>query len=529
MTNSVTFSPSVGGDGSTVTDDSNPATGLAGGYHRIHFVPALSQTVAVAANTVTQATNAAASAVSAANSAAAAAVAVGTTSTSTTSNSVSIASKTFTTQAGKAYVIGMYVVVASTGTPANTMFGNITAYNSGTGSLTVNVIQITGSGTNTDWSISLSAPARQYPNPTGNAGKFLTTPDGVTETWVAIPSGITSAEAITTSTTLTVSSAGYQATAMTVMGQSVTLPDATTLSVGSPKYIIDNTKGGYPIGIRDTSGTLLMGVAAGGEAIVSLRDNSSASGIWSVTGTNMEPGLITIDSTFSSTYSLPSAGQNVFCTLDTNTSIHFVRLVAGGFAAFVVDNVGKVVSTPVTVSSTSSIVPVQCFKISTTSAIVFYGVGAATHSAVVLTLTGTTPSYSLTIGTPQTDATAFSSPWGGENFIGAPKIAQLTPTLYVASAVSATATSAFAIGVSGATVTIGGLATITASNMVALSTTTYALTSTTALVLYKSGAAAPYANNAVVISVSGTTCTVNTPASLTGVTSDSTAAPMSCQ
>lgn len=55
MTNSVTFPPSVGGSGLTVTDDRNPATGLANGGHRARFVPALSQVVAVASNTVNQA------------------------------------------------------------------------------------------------------------------------------------------------------------------------------------------------------------------------------------------------------------------------------------------------------------------------------------------------------------------------------------------------------------------------------------------------------------------------------------------
>ena len=73
MANSVTFPPSVGGSGLTVTDDSNPTTGLANGGHRVRFVPALSQVVVVAGNTVTKATEAAESALAAANSATAAA------------------------------------------------------------------------------------------------------------------------------------------------------------------------------------------------------------------------------------------------------------------------------------------------------------------------------------------------------------------------------------------------------------------------------------------------------------------------
>lgn len=52
---SVYFDPAVGGDGSTVTDDANATTGLANGGHRTRFVPALSQTVAVAAFVATEA------------------------------------------------------------------------------------------------------------------------------------------------------------------------------------------------------------------------------------------------------------------------------------------------------------------------------------------------------------------------------------------------------------------------------------------------------------------------------------------
>ena len=48
MTNSVTIPIALGGDGSTVTDDANAATGLANGGHATRFVPALAQTVLMA-------------------------------------------------------------------------------------------------------------------------------------------------------------------------------------------------------------------------------------------------------------------------------------------------------------------------------------------------------------------------------------------------------------------------------------------------------------------------------------------------
>lgn len=45
---SVTFPVDLGGSGVTITDDTNPTTGLAAGGHRQRFVPALEQTVAMA-------------------------------------------------------------------------------------------------------------------------------------------------------------------------------------------------------------------------------------------------------------------------------------------------------------------------------------------------------------------------------------------------------------------------------------------------------------------------------------------------
>ncbi len=47
---SVTFSPELGGDGTTISDDDNPQTGLENDGHRTLFVPALKQFVAVAAD-----------------------------------------------------------------------------------------------------------------------------------------------------------------------------------------------------------------------------------------------------------------------------------------------------------------------------------------------------------------------------------------------------------------------------------------------------------------------------------------------
>lgn len=83
----------------------------------------------------------------------------GTNATSTSSLLVSNGTKSLTIQTGKAYVVGQPVMIARTSSPSDTwMAGNITSYNSGTGALVVEVTIKEGTGTYTDWTISLTAP-----------------------------------------------------------------------------------------------------------------------------------------------------------------------------------------------------------------------------------------------------------------------------------------------------------------------------------------------------------------------------------
>ena len=98
-----------------------------------------------------QATAASASATTAVN-------APGTSATSTTSLTIAIGAQSLTIQTGKSLVVGMPIIIARTADPAGTkMQATITAYNSGTGALTATVPTggTTGSGTYTDWTISL--------------------------------------------------------------------------------------------------------------------------------------------------------------------------------------------------------------------------------------------------------------------------------------------------------------------------------------------------------------------------------------
>lgn len=246
---SVTFPPALGGDGSTVTDDANATTGLANGGHRTRFVPALSQVVAVANGAVTQSTTQVGLATTQAGNAAGSATlasqwastvnalvaatdysskewAIGTTvpggsaktwaqtalnapgtwATSLSTLTVALGSQSLTlSQTGKSFVLGQYVQLISTLDPSlslsflngayalddlsstapNWMVGVITAFNSGTGAMTVNVTHTGGAGTISSWTVLPSSPPN-LPSQTGQSGKFLKT-NGNTASWDFVP------------------------------------------------------------------------------------------------------------------------------------------------------------------------------------------------------------------------------------------------------------------------------------------------------------------------------------------------------
>jgi hypothetical protein len=505
---SVTFPSAVGGDGSTVSDDSSATTGLGNGGFRTRLIPAFTNVVNIAQNTVTQATNAATSATNAAASAATAASAPGTNATSTTSLTIGTGSQTLTIQTGKSLVVGMFVTIANTAAPTNLMFGNITAYNSGTGSLTVNVTVVQGSGTFAAWTVALVGAQGAK-----GASANLTTVNAT----------------ITANATLA-SSYLYVPIQMTAIGQAVTLPAANSLGLGGPQFILDNTKGTYPAGIRDNTGTLVMSIAPGGEAYVSLKDNTTQGGIWSVDGTNLEPGLISIDSTLSGTYGAPTNDgvTGIFVAINNNQSIHFAPNAARtSIYAFIVDSTGYQVTVPVLMASglAAGVYVRAAWAVTATTFIVFYSSGNNDTYAVILSVSGTT----ITVGSPTsviTNATLLNSDFGS----GAPQIVQLSSTLYAISGYQTTSLlAAVAFSVSGTTITAGTVATLAVSSLYSGSVQVYALTSTTALVLYTTGAGAPYTSYGVVVSVSGTTCTFGTAVALSGTGSaNSGGSPAGC-
>lgn len=334
---------------------------------------------------------------------------------------------------------------------------------------------------------------------------------GVDSEWQILPLGGNTAATVSGSDniTLAATSACYQTIAMTAMGKSVTLPSAFGLVVGGPRYIITNS-GGYPFGVRDGAGTLLTAVAPGGTALLALADKSTAAGVWGVTGDRLAPGLITSDQVFGATYTATVFRQ--FVSLDDNKSVHFCGLAANGFAAFCIDNATGAIGTPVVIASASSEIPKACFKISATTAVVFYGPTTATLRAVVVSLSEDT---TLSVGAA---VTISASGVAVEDWSGAPKIVALDTSHYLVSYSNSPTTSVVALEITGGTIcTWGTPVDIITVDGLDNSTATYALTSTTALVLYHFDGATPYSLGAVVVSVSDTVCTVGTPDTVANV------------
>jgi hypothetical protein len=83
------------------------------------------------------------------------AYALTTNGTSTTSVAIGTGSKSFTTQTNLGYLVGMTLRLAFDST--NYMTGDVTSYNTGSGSLVVNVTSVVGSGTRTSWVITMAA------------------------------------------------------------------------------------------------------------------------------------------------------------------------------------------------------------------------------------------------------------------------------------------------------------------------------------------------------------------------------------
>jgi len=141
-------------NGTALTFNTAPATGTGNILVSAPLLAVGSASSSAAAAQAAEAAALAAQTAAEAAQTAAEAAAANLRGTSTTSLLIGTGSKIFTTQSGKQFNVGNWLLAVSDADEANYMHGQVTAY-SGT-SLTVNVTNTGGSGTLADWSIYVS-------------------------------------------------------------------------------------------------------------------------------------------------------------------------------------------------------------------------------------------------------------------------------------------------------------------------------------------------------------------------------------
>jgi hypothetical protein len=275
----------------------------------------------------------------------------------------------------------------------------------------------------------------------GTSGQVLTSAGtGAAPTWSTVTVSGSGGTTASGSVTLTSSSAGAQYITPTTFGQSVTLPDATTMTKAAVLFVITNNSA-YDLKIKDASGALEGFIPANKTVTVGLADNSTSAGTWILQGaTQLGVGAQTNIAYAQSGLSLQTVN------LDTDQDFYFI---------FGVDAYGIVYNkatntwgslTLIRGSSSAS----QGVAIKTTTDQVFVATSIANTvscQGVVLSISGTT----ITVGTAVT-TTALT---GNASFNAAtnPQCIALIGTTSVALAASNTDIRCFSI--SGTTVTVG--------------------------------------------------------------------------
>lgn len=212
------------------------------------------------------------------------------TGTSVTLTAVGTGAKTIAIQAGKNIPVGAFMQMARTSAAATTwMNGPVTAYNDVTGSLTIESTMSKGTGSHSDWTVSISAPT----NPFGLGG--ASAPDSVV---------------------LTSLSSAAQSLTASKYGQSVQLPDATTCVKAALLFTIAE-RSDYPRKVINSAGVLLGFIAGGITVEVGLADNGTAAGVWNIAG--MVPIAVTAEL---GSFSLTSVGAKLTrISLDANRTM----------------------------------------------------------------------------------------------------------------------------------------------------------------------------------------------------------------
>ena len=274
------------------------------------------------------------------------------------------------------------------------------------------------------------------------AGKYLKSDSVGGATWADVASGgITAVTTATTATTLTSTPTLLKITPASY-GVTVTLPDATTCSLGGPLHIIDN-RGAYPVRVCDSSGTLKGFIFAGVVSHISLDDKSTAAGVWAIANSELVGASAQLLTTTVST---------VAACIDLGTGRELIIGSNGSVAPYytygvVYDRVSNVFGSATALRSVNT--TNRAAVLSGANQVLYCSCAAASTAfeAVVLSISGTT----ITVNTAAT-ATLSANIDAFADGCGLIAVGTRFVTNYV---VAGTLNQLRAITVSGTTVTIG--------------------------------------------------------------------------
>jgi len=300
------------------------------------------------------------------------------------------------------------------------------------------------------------------------------------------------------SVVLTSASVTAQAITTTTYGQTVTLPDATTVSKGGILYNISNL-GAYPLEIINNAGSTLGFVYSNCPVTVGLADNSTAAGTWSFVGA--EPYAVVAQNVSADLKPFTEEPFHRVVVIDTNRTLF---LLAGTTLSGIIYNASTKLWGSVTlIRNTNNYDQVVGILSATNQVLVSSSINTAME-AVVLTLSDTT----ITVGTAATatlsnNATACQT---AENLVAVGSSFVVTTAF-----TSITALQMRAMTISGTTVTIGAATTLNGTNTGSIDANVYvaAVSSSVVLVLTNTSASTFFATP---YTISGTTITLGTGA-----------------
>lgn len=298
------------------------------------------------------------------------------------------------------------------------------------------------------------------------------------------------------SVTLTAASPAMQSITTTGHGQSVTLPDATTLPEGVTVFGIYNA-GEYDLAIKNAAGAIKGFLRPFTSCFVGLSDNSTVAGVWAISGSQ----LFGVSARYDASTTFADSGNTLVAVpLDADRTV----VLFGGTTVYAIahNKATNTWGTAVAVRTGIQGGRFAAIKCATDSVLVTTFASTPQLAAIVLSVSGTT----ITVNTA---ATASPSSNGGSGI----NLIQVGSSFIVGYAHGTPAGQIHAITISGTTPTIG--ASVNTNTGPTATPLLVALTATTFVAVYNN-ASGVYAK---AYSVSGSTLTGGNEDSITGISS----------